>query len=101
MDGSENSLPLTDENDLAFCAGDCRIKQIPAQHDVMFLQKRDDYCRELSALRFMDGNAIGQIQVLHIIAGVEQFTTVNQCDFNQSLTVFINPNRIDDANITI
>ena len=49
----------------------------------------------------MDGNAIGQIQVLHIIAVVEQLTPIYQCDLNQSLTVFINPNRIDDANVTI
>ena len=58
VDRGVDRLPLPDEDDFALCSGYCRIQQVPAQHDIVLFQQRDDDRRDLSALRFVDGNAL-------------------------------------------
>ena len=52
-------------------------------------------------MRFVDGNAVRKIHIFHIITGVEKLTPINQSNLNLWFAVFINPNCVYDANITV
>jgi hypothetical protein len=60
--------------------GNRRINQIALQEDIMLEQNRDNHRRVFGALRFVDGNGVGQDNLIQIgVQNTYTIKTLRQC----------------------
>src|SRR5690606_611614 len=70
-DGGGEGLGVAYDDDEPFGAGDGGVKDVTLEHEVMLAHEGQHYSGVFAALRFVDGDGVGEGELVEFVVGIE------------------------------